>query len=342
LGLLASFMIQHYRVMGEPNRAIEAAERAFAIARELDDFDLQIDTNFRLGLTYLNLGEYRSAADFLSRNVTALDGGHSYRRADQPGLPAVLSRAWLAIALAEQGCFDAADVRSLEAIAIAQQVNHIYSLVSALFGYGGVQLYRGDLAAAQTTLEEALALCQQHQIPVLLRLLLSELGYVHLLAGRITEAIPLLEQAAEIDSAEPTMARHVLYLVWLGEAYLYQGRPDEADRLCRRAITIAEQRKEQGHQAWALRLSGEILARRSSWDLPAAVACLDAAIALAERLDMRTLIAWTHVSRANVLVAMGQVEEAQHAFLSARLLDRLVIPERLIGAARALAASELN
>jgi class 3 adenylate cyclase/tetratricopeptide (TPR) repeat protein len=343
LGLLASFMIQHYRVIGQPDRAIEAADRAFAIARELNDFDLEVDTNFRLGLSYLNLGDYRSAADFLSRNVTALDGGRSYRRADQPGLPAVLSRAWLAIALAEQGRFDEALARSGEAVAIATLVNHIYSLVSALFGLGGVQLYQGDIAAAQETLETASALCRQHDIPVLLRLLASELGYARLLAGRSVDAIPLLEHAAEIDTATPTMARHALYLVWLGEAYLHDGQTDEADRLCRRAIDIARQRKEPGHEAWALRLAGEILARQPSPDLSAAAVRLDAAITLANRLDMRTLVAWSQLGRGHVLVGMGRLQEAQQAFGAAQvLLGRAHIPAWLAGGAGMFASSAPN
>jgi class 3 adenylate cyclase/tetratricopeptide (TPR) repeat protein len=313
LGLLASFMIQHYRVMGDPDRAIEAAERAFAVARDLGDFDLEIDTNFRLGLTYLNLGEYRSAADFLSRNVKALDAGQAYARAEQPGLPSVLSRAWLAIALAEQGRFDEASSLSKEAIAIAEKVGHTYSLVSAFFGRGGVLLYQGNLSAAEKTLESGLSLCRQHDIPVLLLLLMSELGYTHLLGGRIAEAVPLLEEAAEIDRAIPTMARHALYLVWLGEAYLLQGRFDEADRLCCKAIEISRRRKERGHEAWALRLSGEILARKSPPDLTAAAARLHSAITLADQLEMRALVASIYSGRSNALLNMGNSREARLA-----------------------------
>jgi tetratricopeptide (TPR) repeat protein len=326
VGLVASFMIQHYRVIGEPDRAIEAAERAFAIARDIGDFDLEIDTNFRLGLTYLNLGEYRSAADFLSRNVKGLDAGRSYGSADQPGLPSVLSRAWLAISLAEQGCFDEAITRSTEAVTIATKVDHVYSLVSALFGHGGVQLYQGDLAAARESLETGLSLCQQHHIPVLLRLLLSELGYTHLLAGRIADAVPLLEEAAEIDSATPTMARHALYLVWLGEAYMLQGRFKEAEKLCHTAIEISRQRRELGHQAWALRLSGEILAQQPCPDLKTAAARMGAAALLADRLEMRTLLLWIHLGCGNIFTKMGKSRRAQHEYRAARVLaDRLNI-----------------
>lgn len=317
LGLLASFKIQHYRVVGEPDQAVAAARQAFAIAKELDDFDLEIDTNFRLGLTYLNLGEYRSAATLFYRNIQALDAGHSYERLEQPGFPAVLSRAWLAIALAEQGRFEEASCRSTEALAIAKDAHHTYSLASALFGHGGVQLYQGNLSAAKETLETGLSMCQQHNIRVLLCPILSQLGYTHLLQGRAGEAVPLLEQAAEIDRAMPTSARHALYLVWLGEGYLFQGRFDEADRLCRRAVEITRERRERGHEAWALRLSGEILARMPFCDLPAAELRTRSAVAIAEQLEMRALVALLRFDLGSICREMGNLSEARSELRSA-------------------------
>jgi class 3 adenylate cyclase/tetratricopeptide (TPR) repeat protein len=322
LGLLASFMIQHYRIVGEPDQAIGVAQRAFSIARDLEDFDLEIDTNFRLGLTYLNLGEYSAAAEYLYRNVRTLDAGHSYTRIEQPGLPAVLSRAWLAISLAEQGRFEEAFLRSSEAMSIAKEADHTYSLVSAFFGQGGVQLYQCDLSAAQQTLEAGLAMCRQYDIRVLRCPIMSELGYAYLLAGRLFEAVSLLEEAAEVNRTNPTSARHTLYLAWLGEAYLRLDRVEQADRLCRRAIKISRQRKERGHEAWALRLSGEIFARMPNPDRVSAAAALQSAISQAEQLQMRPLVASSRVRRGNISRDLGNFHEARRELRSALLLLR--------------------
>jgi tetratricopeptide (TPR) repeat protein len=339
LGLLASFMIQHYRVVGEPDRAIEAAERAFAIAKDLDDFDLEIDTNFRLGLTYLNLGEYRSTAAFLYRNVEALDAGHSYARIEQPGYPSVLSRAWLAVSLAEQGRFEEAIARSTEAMAIAEEADHIYSLASAFFGHGGVLLYQSKFSAAQETLEAGLTLCRLHDIRVLRCPLMSQLGYAYLLGGRTAEAVSLLEEAAEINKTAPTSARHALYLIWLGEAYLHQGRFDEADNLCRKAIEICRQRRERGHEAWALRLSGEILGRAPVPDLAAAATVLRLALTLADRLEMRPLVASIRLGRGNICLNMGNSSEARCEFHSAlSLFNELNIANWIPSIERTLAS----
>ena len=320
LGWVASFMVQHHRIMGDPESAIQAAERALVIARDVEDIDLQIDTSFRVALTCLSVGQYARAADFLIGNVTALDGERTYERLGQPGFPSVLSRAWLAICLAEQGQFGEAIKRGTEAIAIAEKVDHVYSLVSALFGLGGTQLYQGDLSAAQRTLETGLSLCRRYNIPVLLRLVLSELGYAHVLAGRIDEAIPLLEEAAEVNRSKATMARHALYLAWLSEAFLLHGQFDEANRLCREAINVAQRRKERGHEAWALRLSAEIHSRGPSQEFEAAEAFFLSATALADKLGMRPLAALARLGRGKLWLKRGMASMAQGELLLARRL----------------------
>ena len=46
----------------------------------------------------------------------------------------------------------------------------------------------------------------------------------------------------------------------MGEALFAAGRVDEARAAATRALDLARERGEQGHEAWALRLLGEIAA----------------------------------------------------------------------------------
>jgi class 3 adenylate cyclase/tetratricopeptide (TPR) repeat protein len=317
LGWVASFKVQHYRVIGDAESAIRSAERALVAARDVQDIELEVDTSFRVGLMCLNLGQYPRAAEFLKSNITAHDSGRALGRPGQTGFRPATSRAWLAICLAEQGQFIEAVACATEAIAIAQKVESTYSLATGLFGLGGVQLYQGDLLAARETLEAGLLLCQQHDIPVLRRLMASELGYTHALAGRAAEAIPLLEEAAEVDRLAPAMTRHALYLVWLGEAYFLEGRYAEASESCRRAIELSRQRKERGHEAWALRLQAGIGARGPTGYQVAAEADFRAAVSLAASLNMRPLMALTHLDRGDVCLELGMLDEARRELRSA-------------------------
>jgi tetratricopeptide (TPR) repeat protein len=317
VGWVASFKVQHYRVIGDAESAIRAAERALVAARDVNDIELEVDTSFRVGLMCLNLGQYPRAAEFLKTSISAHDSGRAFGRPGQIGFRPATSRAWRAICLAEQGQFVEAFACATEAIQLAQKVESTYSLATGLFSLGGVQLYQGDLLAAQKTLEAGHFLCQQHDIPVLQRLMASELGYTHTLAGRAAEAIPLLEEAAEVDQQTPAMTRHALYLVWLGEAYFLQRRYAEANEACQQAIELSRQRKERGHEAWALRLHAEIRARGPTGHSAAREADFRAAVSLAASLNMRPLMALTHLGRGDVCLELGIMDEARRELLLA-------------------------
>ena len=59
-----------------------------------------------------------------------------------------------------------------------------------------------------------------------------------------------------------TRADQVLCGLALGEAQLLSGRPEEALPLAEQALALDRERQERGHEAYALRLLGDIAARR--------------------------------------------------------------------------------
>jgi tetratricopeptide (TPR) repeat protein len=318
LGRIASFMIQHHRMAGSPHSALQSAERALAVARELGDFELEVDTNFRAALTCLSLGEYDRAEHFFTENLNALNSGRSYDRPGQPGHPSVLSRTWLAICLAERGRFENAIAYATEAIAIAEKLKDVYSLASALFGSGAVLLHRHEVYFAEQTLEKAAGLCRQYDIPVLERLVMSELGHAKTLQGRLSEAIPLLERAADIDRGSATTGRLALFLVRLGEAYLSAGRLVDASGVCGKALELSQRRSERGHEAWGWRLDAEIKSRSSSEGHYAAISSYCSACSLSEALGMWPLTALATLGRSKAFERVGRAAEAQRDLVAAR------------------------
>jgi tetratricopeptide (TPR) repeat protein len=88
------------------------------------------------------------------------------------------------------------------------------------------------------------------------------------------------------------------------------GRLEEAYALAERTLTHAREHKERGHQAYALRLLGDIAARR---DLPEA----EQALALAEELGMRPLQAHCHRGLGTLYSMTGQREQARAELFTA-------------------------
>ena len=90
----------------------------------------------------------------------------------------------------------------------------------------------------------------------------AALGAAYTLAGRVADAVPLLTQAMEQTMATETVGYQALCRLSLGEAQLLAGRLEEAHALAERALALARDAPGTGQPGYALRLLGEIAARR--------------------------------------------------------------------------------
>ena len=104
----------------------------------------------------------------------------------------------------------------------------------------------------------------------------------------------------------------------LGEAQMLAGRLEDAHALAERALALAREHQERGNEAYALRLLGEIAARRDPSDVDEAAAHYRQAFALAEELGMRPLLAHCHHGLGALYLKMGRHEQAR-AELSAAI-----------------------
>ena len=111
------------------------------------------------------------------------------------------------------------------------------------------------------------------------------------------------------------MGGQSLRVGYVSEAYLLAGRMQEAVQLAGRAFDLARDHKERGHEAWALRLLGEIAAHQDPPEIEPAANYYRQALALAEELGMRPLVAHCHLGLGTLYAKTGQREPA-HAELS--------------------------
>ena len=81
---------------------------------------------------------------------------------------------------------------------------------------------------------------------------------------------------------------------------------------------IAREHQERGHEAYALRLLGDIAARREPPHVEEAETHYREALALAEELGMRPLVAHCHHGLGTLYAKLGQREQAR-AELSAAI-----------------------
>jgi tetratricopeptide (TPR) repeat protein len=113
------------------------------------------------------------------------------------------------------------------------------------------------------------------------------------------------------------MLDHALRTVWLGEAYLLAGRLDEAYTQAQCALGFSRVHQEQGYEAYALRLLGEIAAQRTPTEATQAEAYYQQALALAEELGMRPLQAHCHRGLGTLYRQVERLDEARVALSTA-------------------------
>ena len=156
--------------------------------------------------------------------MESLAGDLLHERFGMTGLPAVLSRAWLARCLAELGAFAEGSAHAEEAVRIAEAVDHPNSLIHAYLGVGFLSLRQGDLSRAIPVLERGLDLCRVYNILIWFPETAAALGCAYACAGRVAEALPLLEQAEQSGAAMGTMGGQSLRVGYV-ERGLSAGRP---------------------------------------------------------------------------------------------------------------------
>jgi len=321
LGRVLSRLGMDAWMAGDPDRALELAQRALVLATAHDDVTLQAWSALRLGIVWQTIGDYRRVIEYLGRIVEALQGDRRYERLETGLLTSVYAQDRLVWSLAELGEFAEAMARADEAVRVAREIDHASSLVVGYRSLGLVSLRRGELMQAIPPLERSVELCRTIPVPALFDVSAAYLGYTYALSGRLREGVALLEEALA-DPAATGIANHSLFLAHLGEAHLLAGRRDDASEVARHALDLAHRQKERGNEAWVRRLLGEIVARADPLDMKAADAHYRQALARAGELGMRPLVAHCHLGLGKLYRRTGTREQAREHLTTATTMYR--------------------
>jgi class 3 adenylate cyclase len=135
LGWVSAHMTSYHMVTGAPAaEARTSAQRVQAIGETLADVPLQVAAQYyQVHIGYMS-GDHRGTEDACRRLMELLQGDRTRERFNLWQFPAVLSRAFLARALAERGLFDEGETHGHEAIRIAEALDHRFSLIEACLG----------------------------------------------------------------------------------------------------------------------------------------------------------------------------------------------------------------
>jgi tetratricopeptide (TPR) repeat protein len=322
LGRVYSYLAHYHYLNGEPDLAVEYGERCLRIADATQDLTLQALARTYLGFSCHTQGQYRRAELILRQNVDALALARG-TAADQSAIYYVTSSGWLAFTLAELGDFHAADACAGQALRVADAAGHAYGQTLARTLVGLVWLRRGHLERAVGYLGPSLEACREKPfLDVWRPIPASLLGLTQALLGKLDEAMPLLRDGVHLSEVLGINAYLALWTLHLAEGLMTAGQLDQACETARHALDLAVSHKERGHQAWALRLLGELNAMREPPAVVEAEAYFGQALALAEPRGMRPVVAHGHLGLGRLYGRAGRGEEAHEHLALATTMYR--------------------
>jgi len=161
-------------------------------------------------------------------------------------------------------------------------------------------------------------ICHEADLPAYFLLVAAALGTAYTLSGRVADVVPLLTQAMEQSMATEMLVYQALCRLSLGEAQVSAGHLEEAQALAEGVLALAREHQGRGHQAYALRLLGDIATRREPPESDQTVAHYHQALTLAGELGMRPLQAHCYLGLGTLYLKTDRPEPA-HAELSAAL-----------------------
>jgi tetratricopeptide (TPR) repeat protein len=293
-------------------------------SHEGDAVDLAA-ASFQLAVTYNALGRHRAAAQLLEESGTPLRAVPLEQQLRIPDvrLPNMLGAQ--ARYLATLGEFEEAIARGTEAIAIGEApvfVTRPLCLIVALTGLGTTHLTRGEVARAASLLERGRTIALERDVGLVFGLTCSALGYARALQGLHSEALALIEEAIVQTDAIGRVMDSSRHRWLLAAAHLLGGRPDDARKAVKEALELARRYGERGNEAEALRILGECAAGGARPDPTTARQSLEQALALAEELGMRPLVAHCHLGLGKLYRRTGKPDQAQEHLTTATTMYR--------------------
>ena len=322
LGWIAAYQSEHTRQTGHAANAPAFAERALAVAEEVADLPLRVAANYYLGSAYFVAGDYRRTDEFFSKILQLLDGDRFRERCGLAGFPAVMSRGFWTLGLAQRGEFDQGLVRVQEALRVAEVLDHPYSLIFALGACAQLHGSRGNFDHAVPLAERSLTLSHERNITQLSPDIADVVGYLYALSGRVAEGLPLLQAALTAMESRGHVQWRTPLIGHLGKAYLLASRLEDALRLARQGLTLAREHGHRGSEAWVLHLLGEIASHHERPDLATAETHYCAAMTLASELGMRPLIAHCHLGLGKLYRQTGKREQVHEPLTTATTMYR--------------------
>jgi predicted ATPase len=252
LGGLQAF----YFVRGELQTAQELGEQLLRLAQSAHDPALFLRAHTALGLTSFHRGQFARALEHLEQGITL----HALQKRRSRALqdPGVVFLCYAAMALWHLGYPDQVLKKIHEALTLAQELSHPYSLALARYFSTWLHQFRWEGPAARKQAEAVIELATEQGFAFLVAMGTILRGWALAEQGQREEGIAQICQGLAAQRATGAELFRSWYLALLAEAYAKGGQREEGLAVLSEALELVNKNEERIDEAELYRLKGEL------------------------------------------------------------------------------------
>jgi predicted ATPase/class 3 adenylate cyclase len=301
-----------YLLRAEHQAARELGNQLLTLAQRGQKPAFLMAAHRALGTTLFWLGEFSLAREHLEQGIGLYDPQQHRSQAFLYGAtPGVTCRVYAAWTLCSLGYPDQALQRSHEAITLAQELSHPFSLTWALIFAALIHHFRREAQAAQQQAEAAITLSTEQGFAQWLALGTFVRGWALAVQGQVVDGIAQMSQGLAGWRATGAELTRPWFLVTLAEAYRHGGQADVGLRAVAEALALVEKRRERASEAELYRVKGELLLRQAGPAAQQAETWFRQAIDVARRQRAKSLELQAAMSLGRLWQTQGKKEEAR-------------------------------
>jgi len=265
LGLFAFYLVR-----AEFRTAHELGEQLLRLAQNGPNPARLLGAYQALGLASFYLGEFVSARKHLEQGVALYDpqkhSSHALRSGQDPGVICLCHMPWVLWYL---GYPDQALQKSLEALALAQELSHPFSQVYALNYAAGLHQFRREWQATHERTETLITLSREQGFGQWVPQAIILRGWILAEQGQEKQGIAQMNQGLTAWRATGAEIGSSWFLALLAETYGKAGQGEEGLAVLAEALTMVNKTGERFYEAELYRLKGQLTLQReaSGWRL---------------------------------------------------------------------------
>jgi class 3 adenylate cyclase/predicted ATPase len=273
----------YYLIRAEYATTRELGEGCLKLAKQFDDPVLLLRASLTLGQTHLFLGNLTQAHEHFNYGISKVlspPQGERIIRAIQD--PHVTCLALDAITLWMLGYPEQTSQRSLQAIRLAQELKHPFSLAEALIFATLVSIEVRDFAEVERRALNVIALADEHDFPHWRAHAQVYYGRALAMRGQVEAGIAQIKSGLDQWEAIGGILARAWLLSHLGEAYRLDGQIEKALAIITDALHLADAHDERHYESELYRLKGEfLLQQHAANQATEAEACFQRALEIA-------------------------------------------------------------